>query len=179
MWIVIPGKTFSLSTRDAVLDKYPVGAPCSQRCQKTSPCKATIICSSSCRLKTRAKWYLYLSWLSTDDTSHPWTAISQPRFSITLTGSFRDGFMNWKRFLHYWPFIIPQPVALGFPPPPPPPPREPKLLWWRHQMETFFCVTGHLCGEFTGHRWISRTKVSDAELWCFLSSAPEWRLRKP
>ena len=31
-------------------------------------------------------------------------------------------------------------------------------------------VTGHLCGEFTGHRWIPRTKASDAELWCFLWS---------
>ena len=26
---------------------------------------------------------------------------------------------------------------------------------------------------FTGHRWISRTKVSDAEPWCFLWFAPE------
>ena len=34
-------------------------------------------------------------------------------------------------------------------------------------------VIGHLCGEFTGHRWIPRTKASDAELWCFLWSAPE------
>ena len=32
------------------------------------------------------------------------------------------------------------------------------------------CVTGLLCGEFTGHRRISRTKTSDAELWCFLWS---------
>ena len=31
-----------------------------------------------------------------------------------------------------------------------------------------FRVTGLLCGEFTGHRWIPRTKASDAELWCFL-----------
>ena len=31
-----------------------------------------------------------------------------------------------------------------------------------------FRVTGHLCGEFTGHRWIPQTKTSDAELWCFL-----------
>ena len=30
-----------------------------------------------------------------------------------------------------------------------------------------FCVTGHLCGEFTAHRWIPCTKVSDAELWFF------------
>ena len=36
-----------------------------------------------------------------------------------------------------------------------------------------FHVTGHLCGEFTGHRWILRTKASDAELWSFLWSAPE------
>ena len=27
-----------------------------------------------------------------------------------------------------------------------------------------FRVTGHLCGEFTGHRWIPHTKASDAEL---------------
>ena len=36
-----------------------------------------------------------------------------------------------------------------------------------------FRVTGHLCGEFTGPRWIPRTKASDAELSCFLCSAPE------
>ena len=36
-----------------------------------------------------------------------------------------------------------------------------------------FRVTGHLCGEFTGPRWISHTKASDAELWCFLWSASE------
>ena len=36
-----------------------------------------------------------------------------------------------------------------------------------------FRVTGYLCGEFTGPRWIPCTKASDAELWCFLRSAPE------
>ena len=36
-----------------------------------------------------------------------------------------------------------------------------------------FCITGLLCREFTGHWWIPRTKASDAELWCFLWSAPE------
>ena len=35
-----------------------------------------------------------------------------------------------------------------------------------------FRVTGPLCGEFTGHPWIPRTEASDAELWCFLWSAP-------
>ena len=36
-----------------------------------------------------------------------------------------------------------------------------------------FCIAGLLCGEFTGHRWILRTKASDAELLCFLWSALE------
>ena len=36
---------------------------------------------------------------------------------------------------------------------------------------TFF-VTGPFCGEFTGHQWIPLTEASDAELWCFLWSAP-------
>ena len=36
-----------------------------------------------------------------------------------------------------------------------------------------FCVTGPLCGEFIGPRWIPRTKACDAELWCFLWSEPE------
>ena len=38
-----------------------------------------------------------------------------------------------------------------------------------------FRVTGYLCEEFTGHRWIPRIKVSDAELWCFLWSA-HWHI---
>ena len=36
-----------------------------------------------------------------------------------------------------------------------------------------FRVTDLLCGEFTGPRWIPRTKASDAELWSFLWTAPE------
>ena len=36
-----------------------------------------------------------------------------------------------------------------------------------------FRLTGPLWGEFTRHRWIPHTKASDAELWCFLWSAPE------
>ena len=62
--------------------------------------------------------------------------------------------------------------------------------WWPSSLTTFFTmpelhsmmtssngnifrVTGNLCGEFTGPRWIPRTKASDAELWCFLWSASE------
>ena len=37
--------------------------------------------------------------------------------------------------------------------------------------ENIFRVTGPLCWEFTGHRWIPLTKAWDAELWCFLWSA--------
>ena len=36
-----------------------------------------------------------------------------------------------------------------------------------------FRVTGHLCGELTGPRWIPHTKASDVELWCLLWSASE------
>ena len=42
-----------------------------------------------------------------------------------------------------------------------------------HPMHDDVIVTGHLCGEFTGPRWIPRTKASDSELWCFLWSASE------
>ena len=41
-----------------------------------------------------------------------------------------------------------------------------------------FRVTGHLGGEFTGHRWIPLTKASGAELWCFPWSAHVQRLCK-
>ena len=36
-----------------------------------------------------------------------------------------------------------------------------------------FRVIGLLCGDIPGPRRILRTKASDAELWCFLWSAPE------
>ena len=41
-----------------------------------------------------------------------------------------------------------------------------------------FRVTGLLFGEFTGVRWIPRTKASDAELWCFLDLRLNKRLSK-
>ena len=39
-------------------------------------------------------------------------------------------------------------------------------------------VTGHLCGEFTGDRWIPRIKASDAELWWFFHLRLNKRLSK-
>ena len=41
-----------------------------------------------------------------------------------------------------------------------------------------FRVTGPLCGEFTGDLWITRTKASDAELWCFFDLHLNKRLSK-
>ena len=41
-----------------------------------------------------------------------------------------------------------------------------------------FRVTGPLCGEFTGHRWIPLTKASDVELWCFFDLRLNKRLSK-
>ena len=39
--------------------------------------------------------------------------------------------------------------------------------------ENIFDITGPFYREFTGHWWIPLTKASDAELWCFLWSAPK------
>ena len=45
--------------------------------------------------------------------------------------------------------------------------------------ENIFCVTGVLCGEFTGRRWIPLAKASDAELKCFPWFVPEETVGKP
>ena len=50
--------------------------------------------------------------------------------------------------------------------------RWPLIAMMTSSNGNIFRETGPLCGEFTGGRWIPRTKASDAELWCFLSSAP-------
>ena len=41
-----------------------------------------------------------------------------------------------------------------------------------------FRVTGHLCGLFTGLRWIPRTKASAAEFYVFFDLHPNKRLGK-
>ena len=43
------------------------------------------------------------------------------------------------------------------------------VIKWKHSPLYWPFVR---CGEFTGPRWIPHTKASDAELWCFLWSAP-------
>ena len=47
-----------------------------------------------------------------------------------------------------------------------------KIPYWRSSNGNINHVTDPLCREFTGHRWIPLIKASDAELWCFLWSAP-------
>ena len=53
---------------------------------------------------------------------------------------------------------------------------------YSHMMKSskgsIFCVTGPLWGESTGHRWFPLTKASDAELCCFLRSAPEQKVEQ-
>ena len=39
---------------------------------------------------------------------------------------------------------------------------------------SIYRVTGPVCGEFTGDRWIPLTKASDAELWCFFDLLNAW-----
>ena len=56
-----------------------------------------------------------------------------------------------------------------------------KGIWRKHDdaiKRKHFRVTGHLCEEFTGYRWIPRTKASDAELWCFFDLRLNKRLGK-
>ena len=42
---------------------------------------------------------------------------------------------------------------------------------------SIFRVTGHLCGEFTGLRWIPHTKASERSLYIFFDLRPNKRLR--
>ena len=49
--------------------------------------------------------------------------------------------------------------------------------WWHHQMENFPRYWPFVWG-INRSPVNSRTKASDTELWCFLWSAPEWRLSK-
>ena len=51
--------------------------------------------------------------------------------------------------------------------------RHDDVIKWKH-----FRVTGPLCGEFTGDRWIPLTTASDAELWHFVDLCLNKRLSK-
>ena len=49
----------------------------------------------------------------------------------------------------------------------------PGWSWWHHQMEPFSALLALCCREFTGPGKFPAQRASDAELWCFLWSAPE------
>ena len=65
-------------------------------------------------------------------------------------------------------------------------------IWWCHHVifkwvagtmitssnGSIFHITDPLCGKFTDHWWTPLTRASDAELWCFLWSAPEQSIEK-
>ena len=87
----------------------------------------------------------------------------RPRLTLKTPGNLFLQMKIWILRIKKWPYLI-------------------GLFWYNRgrvsSMMTSsngnnFRVTGHLCGEFTGPRWIHRTKASDAELWCFLWSASE------
>ena len=92
--------------------------------------------------------------------------------AIYLINSSLYNFSYWYMFS--WTNVTPIPQILHFRV------MDPNILisrklqqmltsWWRHQMETFSVILGPLWGESTGYH----TKTSDAELWCFLWSAPQ------
>ena len=85
-----------------------------------------------------------------------------------------DGVIKWKHFPCYWDFVrgIHQwPVNC---------PHKGRVM---RSFDVFFDMhlkkqsskqsRCPLCRQFTGHWWIPLTEASDAELWCFLWSAPE------
>ena len=55
---------------------------------------------------------------------------------------------------------------------------RPVCAWWRHQMETFSALLALYPVEFTGYRWITRTKANDAEFWRFFDLQLTKRLSK-
>ena len=50
------------------------------------------------------------------------------------------------------------------------------IYWWNHAMETFPALLA-LCQGIHRWKWIPLTKASEAELWYFLSSAPQQTFR--
>ena len=55
---------------------------------------------------------------------------------------------------------------------------KPSICMVTSSNRSIFRVTCPWCREFGGHRWIPVTKANDAELWCFLWSAPEQTVEK-
>ena len=52
------------------------------------------------------------------------------------------------------------------------------MSWWRHQMDTFLRVTGHLCGEFTGPGEFPAQRPVTRSFEVFFHLRPNKRLSK-
>ena len=52
------------------------------------------------------------------------------------------------------------------------------ITWCRHQMETFSALLAICAGNSPVTGEFPSPKNSDSELWCFLSSAPEWTIEQ-
>ena len=124
--------------------------------------------SSKNRHVMKLHLYLYIFVLSNTKSIH-----SSNQVWATIRVAIKTEYYNkYSNFSNAYPFI--SIIRLGCCPCP--------ILWGRKSnfkmvpvmflMMTsangnIFRVTGHLCGQFTGPRWIHRSKASDVELWIF------------
>ena len=100
--------------------------------------------------------------------------------SAYILDIFHDDIIKWKHFPRYWPFVW----GIHWSPV-----NSPHKGQWHKALRfslmmmssngNIFRITGSLCGEFTGHRWIPLTKASDAKLLCFHWSSIEKTIETP
>ena len=113
-------------------------------------------------------YLIYIKFLLTCGLSAVVQSVWKCAFSTTivLLGCFLKCLHNWKWCMSWANGLSPDYRALGaF--------TALQQFMMTSSNRNIFRVTGHLCGGFSGPRWIPRTKASDAELWCFLWSASE------
>ena len=122
-------------------------------------------CRSNCRQRYLneiwKKWYFY--WRKTVTVFWNWGVIIGLGTDLKMVNkqNLNHRSLTWSS----WVEQSPQKIYTG------------QIQPWSIMMTSSngnnFRVTGHLCGEFTGPRWIPHTNASDAGLWCFLWSASE------
>ena len=115
-----------------------------------------------CQTKAYTLLNVHMYWTTRrHETCSNKTSSQQGSFSINLNAVFK-----WKVCISYTfgGFFVTSPWLFSF--------RQTPIMMTSSN-GNIFRITGHLCGKFTGPRWIPRTKASDAELWCFLWSSSE------
>ena len=134
------------------------------------------------RIYLWSQWPLLLTWFNVNPSMDEYHMLGKVQDEISYPFPNFNGCIDkvWEWINNFIPHIIIGVISLSMP--------ELKLIYvskkgpGRHSQSpammtssngNIFRVTGHLCGKFTGPRWISRTKASDAELWCFLWFNPE------